>query len=172
MAGMEALLPWHVKASAGLRRLALCLVLWVALIGSAPQDLIAGLPAAVAAAWVSLLLMPPTASGVAWGALMRFVLTVPWRSLVAGIDVAVRALDPRMPLRCGNVAFATRLPPGAARDMFAAAMSLQPGTLPIGTAPDGRMLVHCLDTGQPVAAQLAAEETRFLRILAREGSSA
>ena len=38
-----------------------------------------------------------------------------------------------------------------------------PGTLPTGTDEQGALLVHCLDTSQPVAANLAAEERLFIR---------
>ena len=38
-----------------------------------------------------------------------------------------------------------------------------PGTLPTGTDEQGALLVHCLDRGQPVAANLAAEERLFIR---------
>ena len=38
-----------------------------------------------------------------------------------------------------------------------------PGTLPTGTDEEGALLVHCLDRGQPVAANLEAEERLFIR---------
>jgi multicomponent Na+:H+ antiporter subunit E len=38
-----------------------------------------------------------------------------------------------------------------------------PGTLPTGTNEEGALLVHCLDTSQPVAANLSAEELLFMR---------
>ena len=87
---------------------------------------------------------------------------------MAGVDVARRALDPRLPLRPGFVTYAPRLPPGSARDGFCALASLMPGTLPVGTNEDGTLLVHCLDIGQPAAAQLAAEEAVFMRAV-RDG---
>ena len=37
-----------------------------------------------------------------------------------------------------------------------------PGTLPTGTDENGALIVHCLDVGQPVAANLAAEEGLFM----------
>jgi multicomponent Na+:H+ antiporter subunit E len=64
---------------------------------------------------------------------------------MAGVDVARRALDPRLPLRPGFVTYAPRLPPGGARDAFCALASLMPGTLPADTNEDGTLLVHCLD---------------------------
>lgn len=41
--------------------------------------------------------------------------------------------------------------------------SLVPGTLPAGLDGGGAMLVHCLDVGQPVAAQLAIDEALLAR---------
>jgi multicomponent Na+:H+ antiporter subunit E len=43
-------------------------------------------------------------------------------------------------------------------------MSLLPGTVPTGSA-EGGLLIHCLDVGQPVAAQLAEEEALFARVV-------
>ena len=155
--------------ASGLRRFGLFLGFWLALIGFSQTDLAVGLPAAAAAVWVSLRLLPPSSGGrLSYGAIAVLVLRLPWQSLVAGIDVARRALDPRMPLRTGFVAFPTRLPRGPSRDAFRALMSLQPGTLPVSAEDNGDILFHCLDTTQPVAAQLAAEEARFLRILGQE----
>jgi multicomponent Na+:H+ antiporter subunit E len=44
-------------------------------------------------------------------------------------------------------------------------MSLLPGSLPAGSDAMGGMLIHCLDTRQPIAAQLAAEEALFVRVV-------
>jgi multicomponent Na+:H+ antiporter subunit E len=80
------------------------------------------------------------------------------QSIRAGIDVAWRALDPRLPLRPGIVLYRSSLPPGPTRSAFCTVMSLLPGTLPCGPQDDGSLVIHCLDVTQPVAEQLAAEE--------------
>ena len=87
------------------------------------------------------------------------------QSIIAGVDVAWRALDPRMPLRPGLVTYDVRLPPGPARSAFLTLMSLLPGSLPAWQEDDGRITIHCLDVGQPVAAQMAEEEKLFIRAL-------
>jgi multicomponent Na+:H+ antiporter subunit E len=46
-----------------------------------------------------------------------------------------------------------------------------PGTLPSGTAKDGGIAIHCLDVTQPVAEQLATEETLFVEALGGEQSN-
>lgn len=61
-----------------------------------------------------------------------------------------------------------RLPAGGARSAFCALSSLMPGTLPTGIDEKGALLVHCLDIGQPVAANLAAEERLFIRAVVGE----
>ncbi|HEX3406853.1 MAG TPA: Na+/H+ antiporter subunit E, partial [Caulobacteraceae bacterium] len=87
-----------------------------------------------------------------------------------GVDVARRALDPRLPLRPGLVTYPIGFPPGAARNVFTILTSLLPGTVP--AADEGDVLVyHCLDVEQPVLAQLAAEETTISRTFRRAGAA-
>ena len=54
------------------------------------------------------------------------------QSIGAGIDVAWRALDPRLPLRPGFVVYPVSIPPGTARNVFTTLTSLLPGTVPAG----------------------------------------
>jgi multicomponent Na+:H+ antiporter subunit E len=140
------------------------LVLWVVVTGGNPTDLVAGAVAALAASWASLHLLRPGTSRVRPAVLGRLVLRFLCQSVVAGVGVARRALDPRLPLNPGFVLYPVRLPPGPRRNMFTALMSLLPGTVPTGPAERGDLLIHCLDVGQPVAAQLAEEEALFARV--------
>ncbi len=146
------------------------LVLWMILSGGDPADLVAGVVAALAATWASLRLLPPGTSRLRPAALARLALRFLRQSVVAGADVARRALDPRLPLRPGFVLYPVGLPPGPARNMFTTLMSLLPGTVPTGSDERGRLLIHCLDVEQPVAAQLAAEEARFARVIGGRAS--
>lgn len=142
----------------------MCLAFWVVLIGTKPADVVAGLVTAVAATWVSLLLLPPGSGGVSVGALLALVPRFMWQSLVAGMDVARRAFDPRLPLRPGFVTYPVRFPPGPVRNTFTALTSLLPGTVPTGDE-NGSLVYHCLDVDQPVVPQLAAEEAALSRAL-------
>lgn len=153
--------PW--SAAAG--RFAACLLLWLVLTGPGLADLAVGVFAAGCAAWVSLRLIPASGARLSWPSLAGLLLRLPWQSLVAGVDVARRALDPRLPLRTGLVAAPCGLAPGMGRDAFRALMSLQPGTLPVSAGEGGELMIHCLDTSQPVVAQMAAEEARFRRVI-------
>ncbi|MCK1512662.1 Na+/H+ antiporter subunit E [Bradyrhizobium sp. 190] len=138
---------------------------WLVLTGADADDLAAGLFAAVAATWASLRLMPAQQWSLRPIKLAEFALHFLRQSIAAGIDVALRALDPRLPLRPDFVVYQTRLPPGTRRDTFCAIMSLLPGTLPCGPAAGNGLNIHCLDVTQPVVEQLAAEEALCVQAL-------
>jgi multicomponent Na+:H+ antiporter subunit E len=89
------------------------------------------------------------------------------QSVSAGIDVAWRALDPRLRAEPGFVLFQPRFPPGPARNTFCAITTLLPGTLPCGEDANGDLVIHCLVVSPDVPAQLAAEEALLLRALGR-----
>ena len=141
------------------------LVIWCMLTSGGPPDLAVGAIATLAAVSASLHLLPPGKSHVWPSALVGLVLHFLWQSAVAGVDVARRALDPRLTLHPGFVVYPVGLPPGPARNMFTSLMSLLPGTVPTGSAENGRLLIHCLDVQQPVTGQLAAEEALFARVI-------
>jgi len=150
--------------STALRSLGFLLV-WLILAGTNPVDLPAGVAAALAATWVSLRLTPPgDRASVRPFKATRYVLRFLSQAIVAGTDVAWRALDPRLPLQPGFVTFRTRLPAGGEREAFCAITSLLPGTLPAAASAD-ELIIHCLDVNQPVVAQLTAEEARFIAML-------
>jgi multicomponent Na+:H+ antiporter subunit E len=127
-------------------------------------DLAIGALAAVWATWVSLRLLPPVPERLRWGALARLAVHFLWQSVVAGLDVALRAFHPRLPLRPGFVAYPVRLPRGQGRAAFGAFTSLMPGTLPVGTDANDALVYHCLDLDQPVAAGLARDERLLTRV--------
>ena len=141
------------------------LAFWVALSGYAPADLLVGALAAAAATCASLRLLPPGQRSFRPVALAAFLLRFGTQSAGAGLDVARRALDPRLPLYPGFVIYPPGLPPGPMRDAFSTVTSLLPGTLPCGSDESGRLLIHCLDVNQPMLEQLAAEEAMFVRAL-------
>ena len=115
----------HRKNWAG-RSLVFALLWWV-LTGGAPDSWFIGVPVILLATRVSITLQPP----VSWSlsALLRFIPFFLWHSLCAGIDVARRALDPRLPISPGFYRYRWRLPPGLARVVMANTVSLLPGTL-------------------------------------------
>ena len=138
------------------------LALWIVLIGLDPLDLAVGVFTAAAATWASLRLLPPGSHRLRFAALPGLALRFVRQSVVAGVDVARRAFAPRMPLNTGFVVYPTRYPRGPARNAFACLTSLLPGTVPVRDDERG-LEYHCLDVGQPVTEELAAEENWIAR---------
>jgi multicomponent Na+:H+ antiporter subunit E len=150
--------------SAALRRAAGYFVLWMVISGAGSVDVLPGIAVAALAAWVSLRLMPPDPVGgsVRWLAAVGLFARFARISVLAGLDVARRALSPRMRLAPGYVHYRPELPPSDALGLYLAMTSQMPGTIPSGRDPSGAVAYHCLDAAQPVAAQLAEEERRLL----------
>jgi multicomponent Na+:H+ antiporter subunit E len=136
--------------------------------GYDPIDLPIGLIAATAATWASLRLLPKVKVKLRLLSLATFVLHFLRQSASSGIEVAWRAFSPRLPLDPGFVVYPCRLRSAGSLSAFCALSSLLPGTLPTGTDEEGALVVHCLDVGQPVAANLAAEEALFSRAIGHD----
>src|SRR5262245_23086998 len=151
-------------ARAALVRGSCFLAFWMVLIGAGAGHVAVGLVTAAAATVASMRLLPPGAIHLRLVALPALALGFAWQSVVAGWDVARRALDPRLPVRPGFTTYPVGFPPGPTRNVFTALTSLLPGTVPAGEH-DGALLYHCLDVTQPVASQLAAEEAVLSRVL-------
>jgi multicomponent Na+:H+ antiporter subunit E len=149
-------------------RATLLLVFWLMVSGWGPTDVPVGLAAVASAAWVSLRLLPPERSRLRFALLAALLANFLRQSVTSGVDVALRALNPNMKLKAGFVACPLHLPEGGKRSAFCALSSLLPGTLPTGTDERGALLVHCLDTSQPVVANLEAEEQLFIRAFGGE----
>jgi multicomponent Na+:H+ antiporter subunit E len=139
--------------------------IWIVIDQSAkPANLAFGVLATAAATWLSLRLLPPATGRVRLGVLLTLLPRFLWQSLVAGVDVARRAFAPRLPLAPGFVEYPVGLPPGPARNAFELISSLMPGSVPTAET-DAKIEFHCLDTGQPVVEQMAAEEQAYARAL-------
>jgi multicomponent Na+:H+ antiporter subunit E len=147
-------------------------IFWLTLDGAQPAAILFALPAAAIAGVISLGLIPPSRIRLRWTALLSLGGHFLLGSIVAGVDVALRAFHPRMPLRTGFVTCSCRLPAGLRRDFFLAMASLMPGSLPIEEDANGRIVLHCLDTSQPLAEQLADHEARLIRAIGEEASDA
>ena len=139
-------------------------LLWCAMMGVTPLDAVVGALTAAVAARISLRLLPAGMLPIRPIPLLLLVPHFLWQSVVAGVDVARRAFDPRLPVRPGFIRFASRLAPGARRNAFTSYTSLLPGTVPCGDE-EGEIVFHCLDVRQPIAEQLAEEERRLTQVL-------
>ncbi len=140
-------------------------VFWLVLMQSLKvSDLAIGACATVVATWVSLRLLPPATGCLRFGSLLLLLPHFLWQSVRAGVDVARRALAPRLPLQPGLVSCPLGFGPGLARNTFATITSLLPGTVSCDEV-DGVLVYHCLDMAQPVVEQLWEEERRLARAL-------
>lgn len=136
--------------------------LWVLLAGTDPLGLAFGLPAALLATLASIALLPPAPGWPAPFALARLLAGVAREGILAGWDIAWRALAREPRLAPGFVTLDLETPPGAARDALRLVASLAPGALPLEAGEGASITLHVLDTGVPHAAQLAETERRFL----------
>lgn len=141
---------------------------WVVLQEGQPQLGLAAVASVLAAAVVALRLAPAPradAGRLRPLGLVRFVPFFLMESVRGGVDVAWRALSPRLPLRLGFVDWPLRLPPGAARTLFVATVSLLPGTLSAALSR-GVLRVHALDTDTagPALRRLEREVARLFSL--------
>jgi multicomponent Na+:H+ antiporter subunit E len=140
---------------------------WLMIADWKEEDLPVGFAASALALWISLSLLPPANIRPRLAPLAKLTLRFLSLSIVAGIDVARRALLPRLDLRPGFVAVPFTLPAGIARNALLAYSSLQPGTLP--TSAEGETLqLHGLDISQPIAASIQADEALFEKAIGHE----
>jgi multicomponent Na+:H+ antiporter subunit E len=133
-------------------------------------DLVLGLAASLVATRVSLRLLPPSPVAIHCAALAKLAARFLAQSILAGLDVARRAFDPRLPLNPGYLAYPLRIPQGRGRAVFGAYTSLMPGTLPVGTDETGALVYHCLDQGQPIASGLARDEALLRQVGIQRGA--
>ena len=138
---------------------------WLILTGFSLANAAVGVLAAAVATRASLILLPPGQWRPQPLLFFQMGLRFLYQSVSAGIDVAWRALDPRLALEPGFVLFQPRLPPGPARNAFCAMTTLLPGTLPCGGDASGDLVIHCLVVSPDVVPQLATEEALLLRAL-------
>lgn len=154
----SAFLPREPRPSrwwSGCLRAVLFALLWWMLTGGATGAWAVGTPVVLLAALASVLLLPP----VAWslGGIARFVPFFLWRSLCGGVDVARRALHPRLPISPGLFCYPWRLPPGLPRVFMANTVSLLPGTLSAELGANG-LQVHVLNGRKDLSSELEKVE--------------
>lgn len=149
----------YASYGAAIRRFGLYFGVWLVLSAGAPAAWLPGVLACAAATALSLRLLPPVGRGLRPAAVAAFVPGFLRASLLGGLDVAARALHPRMPLNPAWLRHPTRLPAGPARVSLGNALTLTPGTLVAG-GDDDSLYVHCLDAAWPIGERAHAEERR------------
>jgi multicomponent Na+:H+ antiporter subunit E len=139
---------------------------WVVSEGEPPLDLVPLLVVA-AAAGASLPFVPPGSNPLRWRGVVRFVPYFLAQSVAGGVDVALRAWNPRLPIEPGVVRVPLLLQSESARITFAWAVSLLPGTVAAVLADD-ELTIHALDTTLPLRERLLELERRVADVFAAE----
>lgn len=146
---------------------ALLAILWWALADGDVASWWFGVPCLLLAVLASLALAPERRYVVRPLGLAAFVPFFLHRTIRGSIDVAWRALHPRIPIDPDLVYYDLRVPEGPGRLLFASAINLLPGTVCAKFEGD-RLLLHVLDCGATdLNAELEALERRIDAALAR-----
>src|SRR5208283_1826245 len=106
---------WKTRGAAA--RAALFFAIWLMIAGWKPADIPVGVVAAAAASWLSFALLPVPSVRPRYRAVGVLALRIMRGSVVAGFDIARRALKPQLDLRPGLVACPLALPKGTARNV-------------------------------------------------------
>jgi len=141
----------------GCLRAVLFALMWWILTDGAIDSWLVGTPVVLFATGVSVLLLPP----LSWSltGIAQFIPFFLWRSLYGGVDVARRALHPRLPISPGLIDHRWRLPPGLPRVFMANTVSLLPGTLSVELGANC-LQVHVLDERKDFLPELKKVEQR------------
>ncbi|SDB59182.1 multicomponent Na+:H+ antiporter subunit E [Desulfonatronum thiosulfatophilum] len=135
------------------------LLWWVLTQGGSPLSGL-GIIAILSASVLSLRMIPPGAWNWRFSALIRFGPYFLHQSLLGGLDVAYRALRPRMDLKPVVITHILRLESEPARVFFVWVVSLLPGTAGVDLQYD-TVSVHVLDESIADAQKLRELEDRI-----------
>lgn len=135
-------------------------VLWLGFNGADWHSWIVGGPMVIAAAWLSLRLLPASRWHWSVGEAIRFGGYFLRESLRGGWCVARSAFSARLAISPGLLRYQFRLPPGPARWFFCNAISLLPGTAVVAIEGDS-LWAHVLDLSPQSAEELLDLERRI-----------
>lgn len=134
-------------------------LLWLGLNGLDGKSWMVGGPVALAAAWVSVKLLPVVTWRWTLAGALGFAAYFLGESFRGGWDVARRAVLPGLTLSPAIVCHPFHLPSGPSRLFFCSAISLLPGTAVVAIA-DANICVHVLDHSTSVTEELRELERR------------
>lgn len=126
-----------------------------------------GVPFVLLATAASLKLTPYHAWLIRPLGALRYTWFFIQQSVAGGIDVALRAVRPSLPLDPEVLRYDLRLEPEHARVLMADTISLLPGTLSSGIEGD-TLTMHVLDCSLPVAESIRAVEDRVAGVFGLE----
>jgi multicomponent Na+:H+ antiporter subunit E len=141
----------------------LLVLLWGGMVDWDAGSWVIGAPCILLALYVSWRLRPLQPARLSLWRLPRFAAWFLWHSLRGGLDVARRALYPRMPLNPGFIRYRLALPEGAPRVFLVNCLSLLPGTLSACLEGD-ELVMHTLDTEGEVVPETRAAERQVGRL--------
>lgn len=148
-------------------RLILFTAIWWMLTGGGENAWGVGIVVILAALATSLRLLPAGPRRISLRGLLTFAVFFIARSVMAGTQVALIAIRPRLDLRPVIVEMHTRLKDESERVFLASTLSLLPGTLSAGL--DGAILrLHILDERMPAEEEFRAVEARVARVFCGE----
>lgn len=139
----------------------LFLMVWVVLTDGDMSSWWIGVPAVLLAMIAGVALIPPVP--LVWHEVIRFIIFFMVRSLMAGADVAWRALNPRMPIAPALIDYPLRISPGLPQVFMANTVSLLPGTLSADLV-QSVLKVHVLDKEKDFMAELESVERHVARM--------
>jgi multicomponent Na+:H+ antiporter subunit E len=142
-------------------------LVWVILTEASPQGWILAVLVIAAATLASVALLPPTTWRWRMRGIVRLLPFFISHSITGGVDVARRALHPRLPLHPGFIDYRLRLHTEAARVFFANTASLLPGTVSAELRAN-TLRIHALDLELPIHQTLRALEERVAGLFAAE----
>ncbi len=144
-----------------LLRVGLFGVLWWLFTEGQPGAWWVGIPAVLLATLVSLFMVPHMAIRIS--ALLRFIPFFLRYSFAGGLDVACRALHPRLPITPELVDYSLKLSRGLPRGLMMNMVSLLPGTLSAQIDNDV-LRVHVLDGNSDITHSLETLEHRVMEL--------
>lgn len=151
-----------------IKRTAVFGIVWLVLTGGSISALVYALPAVPAATALSFLLLEQGPRAVNMLRLASLLPGFVMRSVAGGVDVAWRAMHPRMPVRPGWITLRTQMTDDPARSLYGAETSLLPGTLSAGCDQLG-LIIHCLYIDQYTEQRVQDGERRFARAFSQSG---
>jgi multicomponent Na+:H+ antiporter subunit E len=159
------------SSTAVIVRFVIFLGVWCVVDEIKPVGLAIGLVAAGLATWVSLWLLPPSTKRLRIFPLLSLGLHFMRSSILAAVEVALYAFRRRLALRPGYITYQCGIPAGTKRDLYLSMVSLMPGSVPVDSNENGQVVMHCLDTKQPVVEQMADNEARLTRVWGNSGDA-
>lgn len=148
-------------------RLLLFTGIWWILTDGDEQAWAVGSAVVLAALLVSLRLMPAGPRRVSLRGFLAFSVFFVVRSVIAGTQVALIAMRPRLDLHPVIIEMPTRLQDEAERTFLVSTVSLFPGTLSAGLEGN-KLRLHVLDERMPVEEELRSIEFRVARLFGGE----